>query len=640
MIDIYVDPIALAQYRADFDANILPPERRKWYDSAPEEKLDKWFRGRFKCMKSHLYLSDWVEHPETGKLVPISADWDFQSNPHSILFSRFVQKRPGEGFVLSDLESLTKKMMILWPRGTFKSSAVVVDIVQTILNYPNVRICFLTGGEELGMRRLKQIKRIFENPTETFAYLFPEFCFVGRLDQKSNNWGDVNAKMGNQHEFTVPCRTNETFPEPTFSISTAKCVKAGAHFDIIYIDDLVNETNYKSIPALEKCYQDYIDICPMLEPTGYIVMTGTRYSWGDTYERIQENAREEEKQLGHTVWAFSIQDCWSYACANCNHPQVYHDTATNILHPLCMGLACKCPGFVATGDRGLLFPETRAHDGRAIGHTLGGLESFKIQYGEEFFANQYENRPIAAQTQVFTDALIGAQTLFDINAIPGYSQSYTFVVGDLAYVGQEDRDFSVIFVCRLFQGQIFIYDCLFGNWDSGEVAKITVDVLLTHRPRDVFYEQFNGWDAYQRLIESEAKKRHIENLPVQWLKCSRTADAKKIRIGTVKGFLAGANPNEHGRLWFYRNMGGKDYAAAYDNLVKQLVRWPKLGRHDDFADCAGQVVQAPTGFQLQEPPPVPTVMNWLRKLNAAQTVEEPDSRPAGSYGSDEDDRWK
>ena len=285
--------------------------------------------------------------------------------------------------MLSDLEHLTKKMMILWPRGLFKTSAVIVEIVQTILNYPNVRICFLTGSDSLAKRQLRRIKRVFEQPTVRFRALFPEFCMKSIRNKKIADetdhraWSDEPCKLGNAHEFTIPCRKNYTLAEPTFCLSTARSVKSGAHFDVIFIDDLVNDQNYRSVKALEKCYQDYLDICPMLEVTGFMVLTGTRYSFGDTYERIQEKAREEERERGRTIWKFSIRDCWSRGCLNCPHTDVFHNYDVNILQPPCSIPECNCKGFQPSGSKGVLFPETRTFDGRSIGHTLEWLEAEK-----------------------------------------------------------------------------------------------------------------------------------------------------------------------------------------------------------------------------------------------------------------------
>jgi hypothetical protein len=88
-------------------------------------------------------------------------------------------------------------------------------------------------------------------------------------------------------------------------------------------------------------------------------------------------------------------------------------------------------------------------------------------------------------------------------------------------------------------------------------------------------------------------------------------------------------------------MGLKYGCACYDLLVNQLVKWPKLGRHDDFADCMGMVVAAPTGYQLTNPPAPVNSTNWLIKLHGHDTTEEPDSRIAGSFDpNDPNDNWK
>jgi hypothetical protein len=623
LVNVPVNEDHFKRYKASIDFTNFPKGHMAWWEAANEEEQENWYRGRFKCLKSHLYLAGFVlaEKPGDDSLEPDYKPilgMDFQENPHSLLFSRFVQKRPGEGFALSDLDNLTKKFMILWPRGLFKTSAVVVDIVQTILNYPNVRICFLTGGDLLAKRQLGRIKLVFEKPTKTFQFLFPEFCLESKLVKRRSKetgkneevWEDFPVNMGNAHEFTVPCRTNTTFAEPTFAISTARSVKAGSHFDLIFIDDLVNDQNYRSVKLLEKCYQDYLDICPLLEPTGFIVMTGTRYSFGDTYERIQEKAKEEEKQLGRTIWKFSIRDCWSLGCKNCPHTDAHHDRDLNFIEPPCGVVGCTCRGFQPDGSKGVLFPEARTHDGRAIGHSLEFLEGERVRLGPEFFANQYENSPIAAGTQVFTETLIGSQTLFDLSQFPSYSQSVTFAVADLAYVGQEGRDYSVIYLCRKYQGRIYVYDCEFGNWDSGAVATMVINLLLKHRPSIVYLERFPSWESYDRIIRAEAATRNIANLPIQWEKCSQVANAKLIRIGSIKSTLTGK------RLWLYGLMKG------YAQLVTQLTKWPKLGRHDDFADALGQVVNAPTDYQNETPPETPSTTNWLRKLSETAPVDD------------------
>ena len=628
-----IDPILFENYRKSVDLTNFPKGFVKWFDGASADERIEWYEGRFKCLKYHLYLAGYVEATKAGdpdlpkEYVPILG-MDFQPDPHSRLFSQFIQKRPGEGLVMSDLEQTTKKRMILWPRNHLKTSAVIVDMVQTILNYPDCRLLFLTGSDKLAKIQLRRLKDIFEKPSKRFEWLFPEFCKKSVRNKKVADETEVGAwlpdapcSLGNAHEFTVPCRPPSPFAEPTFAISTARSVKAGSHFDQIYIDDLVNETNYRSVKALEKCYEDYLAVTPLREVAGFILVTGTRYSFGDTYERIQEDAQKEMKETGRTVWKFSIRDCWSHGCQNCPHTDVYHDYDQNILQPPCIIPGCTCPGFKDRGNIDVLFQQIRTRRGRQIGFTLQILASERIA-DAEFFANQYENKPIAAGSQTFDDALIGRQTLHAMTQIPDYGVSYTFAVGDLAYVGQDGRDYSVIFICRLFQGQIFIYACKFGHWDSAQVAENIVKIIKSERPTVIYLEKTNGWEAQNNVILAHARslpEGPLLKVPIEWVKPSQTPKAKLIRIGTVKGPLMAR------RLWFYAGMDG------YDTLVQQLLKWPKLGKHDDFADCAGMVVAAPTNYQLTNPPTTVQTAHWLRRLHSVSVDD--DSYPDCGMGS-------
>src|SRR6185369_16848226 len=99
--------------------------------------------------------------------------YDFQPNPHEALFAEFLKKDRHQQKPLYLLDSKTKKRMILWPRGLFKTSAVIVEIVQLILNYPNIRILFLTGSKKLGRAQLERVKKVFEEPSKRFRQLYP-----------------------------------------------------------------------------------------------------------------------------------------------------------------------------------------------------------------------------------------------------------------------------------------------------------------------------------------------------------------------------------------------------------------------------------------------------------------------------------
>lgn len=560
----------------------LPPDFQKTFKKLSPEAKARWQEERTKALTDGLFLGAEV------------MGGDFQEIPHRGLFNQMLKKDPEQQTPLYDLDLKIKKRMILWPRGLFKTSGIVVEIVQLILNFPNIRICFLTGGDTLAKRQLARIKKVFEKPTQKFRNLFPEFC---------------GEKLGTQDAFTVPARTNDSFPEATMSISTAKSVKAGSHYDVIFVDDLVNETNYKSPKSLQKCIDDYKDICPLLAPDGFMYVTGTRYSFGDLYEDIQRLAKEEISALGSSPWKFSILPCWVRYCKTCGCKDINHDFDSNMIEPACT--LCACKGFIDSGVKDVLFPKFRCKDGRTEGHTVEFLQSERFRLGDEFFANQYENNPIATGTQTFTTDIIHAQTLFHESQWPSILQAPTFFVGDLSYVGNDKRDQSVVYVCRFFQGQIFVIDCISGKWDSAAVAQNLFDGMLKYRPVMIWLERFLGWEAYNNVFLSFAQNKGVQRFPVDWLLMSNVDGAKKIRIGTIKGVLT------ERRLWLNANM------PCFDILCEQLKKWPKLGRHDDYADCLGLVCSVPTGYQWEKPPAQNT-QSWLRKLHQPQeNIDEP-----------------
>ena len=343
-----------APYKVDMQN--FPSGFIRAYEALSPEAKEKWLADRYRALTDGLYLGSEV------------LGMDFQDIPHRWLFAKMLKKQPG--IPLYDLDIVKKKRMILWSRGTFKTSAVIVEIAQLILNYPSIRICFLTGGDMLAKRQLDRVKRVFERPTKKFRELFPEFC---------------GEKLGNMSEFTVPCRKDDMFAEPTMATTTARSVKAGSHFDVIFVDDLVNDQNYRSIKALQKCIQDYKDVCPLLAPDGFIYVTGTRYSFGDLYENIQELIKKEMEEVGTNPWIVTIKSCWVKICKTCGHRDIEHDFDSNLIEHPC-ALKCKCKQFVDSGGQSVLFPKFRCRDGRTEGHSPEFLNAERIRLGAEFFA--------------------------------------------------------------------------------------------------------------------------------------------------------------------------------------------------------------------------------------------------------------
>lgn len=571
----------------------FPHEASQRIRAMSRAERKKWDADRFRCQTDPIYLSDVL-------------GMDLQPDPHEVLFKHLITCQ-GPKFPMSELDRFHKKM-VLWSRGTCKTTSLRVCMVSVILNYPDARLCFLTGGDQLAKRQLLALKLVFEKPTDRFKYLFPEFCFTSILNKKTKEWTDVQEPLGTTQQFTVPARSSTVYAEPTFVISSARSIKSGSHYNFLFIDDLVNDQNYQNAAALEKCYQQYLDTLPLLDPTGYIVMTGTRYSFGDTYERIQENA-QNAGDLSN--WHFSIRDCWSQGKCSCGHSDVYHDRDVNAVEPPCMAKGCTCRGFVGDAVKACLFPRVTLPDGRLFGHTLEFLFQQKAELGEGKFANQYENRPIAEGQQTFTETMIGAQTIFQVAQLPPVTAD-TFIMGDLGYSTDEDRDETVLFVFKKFAGALWVYDCVAGHFGSNEFIQRLLMLMLKHRPKEVFLEKNYAADALNNLLIARAPEFGVFRLPITWVPQSNVKGAKHSRIANIQTMFVGK------RLWLYAAM------PNYDRLVRQLLRFPRSGGHDDFPDCLGMACELPLGWSTEQLPSLQqqSAGNWLRKLHGVTLADD------------------
>jgi phage terminase large subunit-like protein len=586
------------------DGIVFPREASAHIRAMSVEERAEWDTDRARAMTDPIYLS--------GIL-----GMDLQEDPHQVLFRQLLTMR-GRSFPLSQLDTFHKKM-VLWPRGCAKTTSSRVLMAQIILNYPSVRLCFLTGGDVLAKRQLAALKACFEKPTQRFQELFPEFCLKSIFNKKTHKWQDINPVMGTTQQFSIPCRPTTVYAEPTFAISTPKSVKSGAHMDFLFSDDIVNDQNYSNAAALEKCYQQYLDTLPLLDPSGFLILTGTVYSYADVYARIQENVASTGDLSN---WRISVRDCWSQGKCSCGHADVFHDRSVNVVEPPCTAEGCACKGFVGDGVKGVLFPQVKLADGRLFGYTIEWLNQQRAELGDAKFANQYENKITATSQQQFTETMIGAQTVFTPEQLPPWHMP-TYIMCDLAYSVEANRDETVFLVFKKYLGALWVVDCVAGHFGSNQLIEETLKLTMKWRPTSLFIEKNpHSWEHIQNLLIAKAPDFGVANLPIQWISQSNVKDAKLLRISGIQTYLMGK------RLWLYANI------PHYNRLVQQLLRFPRSG-HDDLADCLGLATEAPTFFTSD---PTPTQIqqtqspsSWLRRLNPVQTEDEIETRIPGSY---------
>jgi predicted phage terminase large subunit-like protein len=574
----------------------IPTEAAARIRALSPEQLGTFLAERYKAKTDSIFLANEVLGMELQEI-------------HRCLFHNLFPKfQPGKS--LASLDPVLKKRMVLWSRDLGKSSSSRVLGTQLVLNYPNIRILLMTGSDALAQRQLAAVKRIFEQPTQKFQELFPEYCWISKQDKKTREWHDVEPDFGNAHEFSIPCRTDRVATEKTFTISTARSVNSGSHFEVLFVDDLLNDSNWQSASAQEKVYEDYRSINPLLEPTGYMILTGTHYPVNDVYKRIQEKAAEAGAL---SQWKFSIEDCWDFGCRNCPHGQVWHDKNDNVLGGRCIHDGCSCAQFQTNDVKDVVFPQFTKKNGEPWGYTSDYLERIRIDLGQRFYSCQYLNAPEQDGTQIFTQALLGQQTLHqreDLLRLAPPQASQTYIAGDLAYSVASNRDSSVLFAFVKSAGRLFVFDCIFGHWSASERVENILRFIRKHRPTTCFLEENLNSSSLELNLIARAPEFNLAKLPLQWIKASNVKDAKAIRISDLESVLKGQ------RLFLFAPMPG------YDKLEQELLRFPHAP-HDDFADCLALAVQAPTQFLREALPMQPESVNsWLRRLHAPRESDD------------------
>lgn len=135
---------------------------------------------------------------------------------HRVVCDLFVKKDSSKSFADQDKR---KARLLLYPRGSFKSTIDCADAIQWILNFPNIRILFLTSVDDNAVGFLSETRDHFvikEKSPSLMNVFFPEFCVPF-------------GEKGNAFEFTTPQRTVD-HKEPTLLASSIGSNTAGLHW--------------------------------------------------------------------------------------------------------------------------------------------------------------------------------------------------------------------------------------------------------------------------------------------------------------------------------------------------------------------------------------------------------------------------
>lgn len=542
---------------------------------AAGEKLEEFKKHPFIASVRKRCKSDlvWLAVYFCWETNPFSNGQDISENritekSHAPILDFFVKKDDTKKLKDQDVHKIR---LLLWPRNGNKSTIDVVDAVQWILNFPEVRILYFTGDDDLAVKFVRETKGHFvinKLTTTLMNLFFPEFC----VDE---------AKLGNQFEFNCPVWADKALlrGEPTVQAASVNSGLGGRHYDVIKADDAVYDRNSETTDLCLKVAKKIgLTVRPgkMLMHKGYLDIVGTRYHEDDYYGAlIQKNLIGEVKTTdGLTV------DGRPWVLTENNQPR-----ATAHLILIAKGIQIKPEvvqklekenrpvTYIEAGEDGclLLLPEIMSYS-----HLMGEYAD-----NEETFESQINQNPRAQGSITFDRPLMMRNTVhFEELPYSGpTSQTWDFA-GPFNKQKSSDRDFCTA-SCAIWdnKGTCFINDLMRNRYKPADLAKAVVEFASKYHPFVIGIEDAGGAQFLYEEIKREARKTLNQQVidvchRIDWITPSNVKGAKQLRIANLHPWLV------NGRIKFAHYLLNGQIGVLYDEFERCLH-----GKgHDDIPD--------------------------------------------------------
>jgi hypothetical protein len=162
-----------------------------------------------------------------------------------------------------------KRSMELWPRGHYKTTVRIGQMVQDLLIDPDGTALVSHAVEDEVHKIVEEAGQHFQKNKELRA-LRPE-CMPSSLDRR----------FLKSLEFTI--KRSRYNRQPSVLGKSSNSEITGAHVDVVYLDDIVgrNTIDDSGLPKVKSWFRS--TILPVLNPGGAIWVTGTRWDIEDPY---------------------------------------------------------------------------------------------------------------------------------------------------------------------------------------------------------------------------------------------------------------------------------------------------------------------------------------------------------------------
>lgn len=173
--------------------------------------------------------------------------------------------------IFKALSSDDRRVLLCLPRGSFKSSIASIGYpIQCLLRDPDARILIDSELYTNSKNFLREVKAHLEG------------------EHLERIYGKFESRTWNEGEIIIRQRTRAR-KEASITCGGISTNKTGMHYTHVIMDDSNGPSNSLTPENRKKVIDHYRYMTSILEPTGRLVVVGTRYSQGDLIGWIMEN---------------------------------------------------------------------------------------------------------------------------------------------------------------------------------------------------------------------------------------------------------------------------------------------------------------------------------------------------------------
>lgn len=309
----------------------------------------------------------------------------------------------------SPSQTSQRVILILLPRASYKTTIASVAYPMWLLSHnPDLRILLDSETFNLSKSILSEIKQHYTSHTSPLSNT--EFSLRSMRSAHFERWAEDSI--------ILPSRRT---PKKEGSVDAAGLdgVKAGKHYDIIIADDLHSQNNTRTQYQIDQVVEHYRLLLSILEPTGTLIVIGTRWAEEDAYTVIEKDAN-----------AFLFIPATSTKPMNVGSVKhIVLDRSTRLVYDVDVGEAAEVNEFYVN------FP---------CALSVQHLDRIERRQGPYIYSAQYLLKPVASRERRFREEWFRFSAVSPSD--PDYGRYRVMGFVDPAFTTAEYSDYSGVVV--------------------------------------------------------------------------------------------------------------------------------------------------------------------------------------------------